>query len=241
LRLCGRPEDAEDVLQESLLAAARGLPGFRGEASISTWLFSIVRSFCIKKRRRRRSVVAVSMDTDAALESKGIRSTDRGPDEILESTRLSRALEQAIAGLAPSLRDALLLRDVEGLPATEAALALGLSVAALKSRLHRARATVRRRLLPLLAPEAPESAEACPDIVRLFSRHLEGEIAPRTCAEMEAHLADCPACRSGCESLKATLTACRDTKLPVVPPDLRRRVRDEIRAFLVQDSVRTEG
>jgi RNA polymerase sigma-70 factor (ECF subfamily) len=235
LRLCGRVEDAEDVVQESLLAAARGLSGFRGEASISTWLYSIARSFCIKKRRRKKSIAAVSLDSEAATESRGVPSTDRGPHEALESTRLGAVLEEAIGGLDPAHRDVLLLRDVEGLSAVETALTMGLSVAAVKSRLHRARASVRRKLLPVVAPTAPTPGEGCPDIVRLFSRHLEGEIAPRTCAEMEAHLAGCPACRSGCDSLKATLAACRNTTLPAVPSELRQRIREQIRTYLLQE------
>ena len=51
LRMCRNPEDAEDVLQETLLAMARGVRDFRGASSISTWLYTIARSFCIKKRR----------------------------------------------------------------------------------------------------------------------------------------------------------------------------------------------
>src|SRR5208283_3560762 len=53
LRMCGSEEDARDVLQETLIAAFRGLPEFRGDADLSTWLYQIARSFCIKARRRR--------------------------------------------------------------------------------------------------------------------------------------------------------------------------------------------
>jgi RNA polymerase sigma-70 factor (ECF subfamily) len=67
-RLCRHHEDAEDVLQESLLAAARGLAAFRGASSIGTWLYTIARSFCIKKRRRSIfAPVEVSLDSEASL------------------------------------------------------------------------------------------------------------------------------------------------------------------------------
>ena len=78
-RLCRHHEDAEDVLQESLLAAARGLRRFRGKSSLSTWLYTIARSFCIKKRRRSVFAPAeVSLDTEAQLAARGVRLTRRG-------------------------------------------------------------------------------------------------------------------------------------------------------------------
>src|SRR5512137_833001 len=51
MKMCGEPEDAKDVLQETLFAAVRTLPDFRGASSVSTWLYTIARSFCLKKRR----------------------------------------------------------------------------------------------------------------------------------------------------------------------------------------------
>jgi RNA polymerase sigma-70 factor (ECF subfamily) len=98
-RLCRHREDAEDVLQESLLAAARGLPGFRGASSIGTWLYTIARSFCIKKRRR--SVFApteVSLDTEASAAARGVPDPARRPDEELEASRLEAALERRSQG-----------------------------------------------------------------------------------------------------------------------------------------------
>ena len=84
-RLCRHHEDAQDVLQESLLAAARGLSGFRGASSIGTWLYTIARSFCIKKRRRRVfAPPEVSLDSEASLVARGVADTRRRPDEVLE-------------------------------------------------------------------------------------------------------------------------------------------------------------
>ena len=229
-RLCRHHEDAEDVLQESLLAAARGMRRFRGKSSLSTWLYTIARSFCIKKRRRSVFAPAeVSLDTEAQLAARGVPDPARDPQQALEASRLEAALERAIAALDRPYREVLLLRDVEGLPAAEVARVTGLTVAAVKTRLHRARGRVREALAPLMAARgeavASASARPCPDVVRLFSRHLEGDISARTCASMEHHLASCPRCQASCEGLKQVLRMCRTAPEPEVPADLQNKVR----------------
>jgi RNA polymerase sigma-70 factor (ECF subfamily) len=229
-RLCRHREDAEDVLQESLLAAARGLRGFRGASSVSTWLYTIARSFCIKKRRR--SVFApteVSLETEASLAARDVADPGRGPEASLEASRLEAALEKAISRLERPYREVLLLRDVEGLSTAEVADVTGLGVPAVKTRLHRARARLRAALAPLVAPRGEAAgappARPCPDVVRLFSRHLEGDISARTCAAMEKHLAGCPRCQARCDGLKEALRLCRTAPEPGVPAELQERVR----------------
>jgi len=228
-RLCRHREDAEDVLQESLLAAARGLPRFRGASSLGTWLYTIARSFCIKKRRR--SVFAppeVSLDTEASVAAGGVADPSRRPDEALEASRLEAALEREIARLERPYREVLLLRDIEGLSSAEVARVTGLSVGAVKTRLHRARARLREALAPFMAPRGEAAARAaapCPDVVRLFSRHLEGDVSAKTCASMEKHLASCPRCAGACDELKEVLRLCRAAPEPAVPADVQGKVR----------------
>jgi RNA polymerase sigma-70 factor (ECF subfamily) len=235
-RLCRQREDAEDVLQESLLAAARGLPGFRGASSIGTWLYTIARSFCIKKRRRSVfAPVEVSLDTQASLAARGLADPARRPDEALEASRLEAALQAAIAALDRPYREVLLLRDVEGLSAAEVAEVTGLSVPAVKTRLHRARARLREALAPLVAPRgetAASAARSCPDVVRQFSRHLEGDISARTCASMESHLASCPRCQAACAGLEQVLRLCRTAPEPEVPVEVQDKVRRAVHALV---------
>ncbi len=82
VKMCRDPEDAKDVAQETLLAAARGLRDFRGASSVSTWLFTIARSFCIKKRRKRvgepSEQVALDADDAGAMADSGALPDDRG-------------------------------------------------------------------------------------------------------------------------------------------------------------------
>jgi RNA polymerase sigma-70 factor (ECF subfamily) len=237
MKMCRRPEDAADVLQDTLLAMARGLRDFRGASSVSTWLYKIARSYCIKKRRRSKFAPEreLSLEAEARDEVGGLADPRRRPDETLEARRLEEALARSIASLDPKYRDVLVLRDVEGLPAGEVAQVMGLTVEAVKSRLHRARASVREHVAPLLGlslPSQPGARGPCPDIVRLFSRHLEGDLSSNICAEMEKHLEACGFCQASCESLKKTLALCRLSPAPEVPAALQAKIRAGIRGFL---------
>jgi RNA polymerase sigma-70 factor, ECF subfamily len=239
MKMCRDPEDAKDVLQDTLLAMARGVREFRGASSISTWLYTIARSFCIKKRRRSKFAPEEerSLDTDAAVEARRLAAPGSDPVEALAGKQVEHALEQAIAALDPMYREVLLLRDVEGLSAPEVAEVVGASVQAVKSRLHRARLSVRERVAPLLGvePEGPASG-GCPDVLMMFSRHLEDEISSELCAEMERHLERCGRCRGTCDSLKRTLAMCRTagTSIPV-PTTVQASVKSALRTFLVEN------
>src|SRR5688500_8551793 len=140
MNMCRDPAAAEDVVQETLLAMVRTLRGFRGDASVSTWLYTIARSFCIKKRRRPRSapVAELSLETDRPAAAASLPDASPAPDRLVEEHETRRALETALASLSAPHREVVVLRDVEGLSAGEVAEVTGLSVDAVKSRLHRA-------------------------------------------------------------------------------------------------------
>lgn len=239
MRMCRDPEDARDVLQETLLAMARGVRDFRGASSLSTWLYTVARSHCIKKRRKSKFAPPQerSLETDVAQEARRLPDPARAPDEELAGRQVDRALEGAITGLEPIYREVLLLRDVEGLTAPEVAEVLGVSVQAVKSRLHRARVAVRDAVAPLLGtPDAaPAAPGTCPDVLTRFSQHLEDEISAQDCVEMERHLAQCARCRGACDSLKNTLALCRTAGPALeVPADVQASVKRALRDFLAQ-------
>ena len=231
MKMCRHPEDAEDVLQETLLAAARSLPEFRGGSSLSTWLYTIARSFCIKKRRRSKFAPQHEESLDLVVDPP---DPSAPPDEAAAGLEIRAAIEHAIAGLDPAQREVLVLRDVEGLKASEVAQVLGIGVAAVKSRLHRARLRVREQLLPVLETPMPSTHApgTCPDVLVLYSEHLEGEIDADLCAEMERHIDRCPRCRGTCDSLKETLALCQALPAAPVPTAVQESVRRALRAFL---------
>ena len=137
--------------------------------------------------------------------------------------------------LEPMYREVLLLRDVEGLTAPEVAHITGASVQAVKSRLHRARLSVRAHVAPLLGipTDLPAAAGTCPDVLELFSAHLEGELSPEVCATMERHIEDCPRCKGACDSVKRTLSLCQAAAPAIqVPAAVQASVKVALRNFL---------
>jgi RNA polymerase sigma-70 factor (ECF subfamily) len=227
MKMCGDLEDAKDVLQETMLAAARTARDFRGTSTVSTWLFAIARSFCIKKRRRSKfePEKAVSLE-ERSERAANVAASGPAPDEVAWSRELGAAFDRAMDELEPSQREVLVLRDVEGLSAAEVAEVLGLSVDAVKSRLHRARVALRDRLSPWLATPEFAPTATCPQIVPLFSRYLEGEIGPSECASMQEHVEKCPRCRGACDALKQTLALCRaSANSRTVPREVQQLVR----------------
>lgn len=227
MRMCRDREDARDVVQETMLAVARAAERFRGDASFSSWLFTIARNACAKHRRRSAGQPESLEPLDAAAP---VPAPAGGPEREVERHRLERAIEDAIAELEPKYREVLLLRDVEGLPAKEVAEATGLSIAAVKSRLHRARLDLRQRLQPQLGdePEAP-APEACPDVLLALSEHTEGDLEPSACRKLEDHVAACPRCAARCDALRGVLATCAALPAAPVPDDVARSVRAAIR------------
>ncbi len=240
MRMCADQEDARDVLQDTLLAMARTFREFRGTASVSTWLYTIARSFCVKKRRRGRSVPAepFSSSGDRQADAFQVADPSPGPAEEVEKRQVEAGLARAIGALAPMYREVLVLRDIDGLSAAQVADVLGIGVDAVKSRLHRARLAVRTALAPLLVvsedPSNGRTMQRCPDVLRLFSRHLEGEISADLCTEMERHVASCPRCKSACDSLQRTLQICRAAPSLQVPHSVQESIRAQLRKLLTE-------
>lgn len=226
MKMCQHSEDAEDVLQDSMMTLARSFRDFRGASSLSTWLFTIARSFCIKKRRKSK----FAPEREESLEQlapAGIQSEDPDPHEQAESAEIWRQVQAGIQRIEPAYREILVLRDIEGLRAKEVAEIVGISVPAVKSRLHRARAELREHLAS--TPYRPQPG--CPNIRKVFSQHLEGDLSPDICSTMEAHVANCPACATECDGLKAALNAC-STAPCEVPTAVQQRVQQALRAAL---------
>src|SRR5262245_40696630 len=150
LRVCRTTEDAEDAVQETLWAATRAIKTFRGSAStLVSWLFTIIRRECLRLiDRHRRSPAALAGAEDDFV------ADDLDPEDAVEARRRAELLATALAELDPIHREVILLRDIEERSAPDAAAELGISVDALKSRLHRARVSLRDRVDRLLGGSA---------------------------------------------------------------------------------------
>lgn len=134
-------EDVEEAVQDALWILYRRLGGLRSAAALAGWLFQIIRRTCLALFRRRRRHLPIENAPDAALRDGGASDAE-----------LRLAITGIIAGLPQNYRDVLLLKDVQGLSADEAAASLGISSEAARSRLHRARALVRAALTEQAGP-----------------------------------------------------------------------------------------
>lgn len=142
VRVCGNHEDAEDVLVQALLSAYRALDQLREEAAFKSWLARIGARLCGRMRHREELRPFI---TWSALAEHGFDPAAEGPtpeDQAAEED-LRRCVKGALAQLTEPYREVYVRRELEGMSAEETAVALGISVPAVKSRLHRARATVR--------------------------------------------------------------------------------------------------
>jgi RNA polymerase sigma-70 factor (ECF subfamily) len=151
-RRLGLPRDvAEEVTQEAFLRAWRGIGSFRGEARFFTWLYRIVVNEAKRHLEREPARMLVrSLDDDVAVQPSDVRDE---PYARVAHAELRHALADALLALPLKYRAPLILRDVEGLSTADAAAVLGLGEAALKSRLHRARAAMRGALQERLGRE----------------------------------------------------------------------------------------
>lgn len=234
VKMCGDSEDAKDVAQDTLLTMARSVKDFRGDASLSTWLYTVARSFCIKKRRRTKGAPAFHEPLDKVA-NENVGELAATPEQALLDREARETVVAALDTLEPEAREVVVLRDIEGLTASEVAEVRGTSVAAVKSRLHRARAALRERLLAVVGGEPSQPARpSCPDVLTMLSRKLEDEISPEVCAEMEAHAAGCPHCRGVCDSLKRTLALCKSLPNPTVPEHVQESLRQAVASALAE-------
>ncbi|NGZ04489.1 MAG: RNA polymerase subunit sigma-24 [Nitrospira sp. WS238] len=151
-RLCGEPEAAKDLVQETFLNAYRGFEKFRGDAQVSTWLYTIASRACLRMRRRRKGAPERELSLEEFIPtSEGefrlqIPIDGLSPEEALQNKQLRNALDTAIDQLPKKYKMVLVLRDMEGLSAKEVGTIMGLNERAVKSRLHRARLFVRHQL-----------------------------------------------------------------------------------------------
>jgi RNA polymerase sigma-70 factor (ECF subfamily) len=149
LRVLRNPEDAEDAVQDAMLSAHRHIGHFAGRSQMTTWITSILINAVRMQLRRRSRRPTLSLDQDP---EEGMRSAEEWlvdpsptPEQTLQGRELSALLIKHIAGLSPSQRGALHLRQQRGLSIKQAAEALGVPEGTVKARLARARAELAHR------------------------------------------------------------------------------------------------
>jgi RNA polymerase sigma-70 factor (ECF subfamily) len=154
-RTIGREEEARDVCQETFLRAFRALPGFRGQAKFSSWIYRIALNLCRDwmRKERRAPLVQVPEDTDP-MELAAAAEPSESIDELVARRDLTRIVERVMAQLPEEQRTAIVLKEYHGLTFQEIADLVGCPLSTVKTRLYQG-LTVMRRELAKHAGSAP--------------------------------------------------------------------------------------
>lgn len=150
LRMTGNPEDAMDLAQEAFLNAWRGLKFFKGDSAFSTWVYRLASNACIDflRRQKRRQDISVPMPTYEDDDSQPDIPDDRFlPEQELERQELRQAVLQGLEQLSLEHRQVLVMREINGLSYQEIADVLDLEAGTVKSRIARARISLRKILV----------------------------------------------------------------------------------------------
>ncbi len=150
-RIMGNREDASDILQDTFIQAFKKIRTFERKSAFSTWLYRIAMNNCLMKKRRDGKVSVYSIDspvtTDEGEELKRqLVDWSNDPLATIENKETRNRVEKALSELPEQYREVVLLRDVDGLSNKEVAEILKISVASVKSRLHRGRLFLRNKL-----------------------------------------------------------------------------------------------
>jgi RNA polymerase sigma-70 factor (ECF subfamily) len=160
ISLCASPQDAEDAAQEALIILYRKIGTLRATGALASWMFRIVRNECLRQVRLLRTL------RDEPPGEPEVDAEPSAEQAVLYRLEVER-IAAAVSALPREQRQVLIMRDVQGLPGKTVAHALGLSSAAMKSRLHRARAALRQAL---------EATDQAPD--QAIDRPVEGDSRP---------------------------------------------------------------
>ncbi|MBQ8144687.1 MAG: sigma-70 family RNA polymerase sigma factor [Butyricicoccus sp.] len=149
LRSTGSEADAADITQEVFLRLWKGIKDFRGDSSLSTWLYRVCANLCVDLARKRAAETgAVSLDDEEnALTELADHAESGRPESALEKNEIARELQTCLAMLSEEHRRIVILRDVAGMSYADIASTLELEEGTVKSRLARARAALRKILI----------------------------------------------------------------------------------------------
>lgn len=187
-----RESEVEDVVQDTFLAVLRAASSYRPGGSTRAWLYAIARNAGRHTHRRAREL------PEPPLLELGLAAGWGAPEAALAHTRDADTLARAIASLAPDEREVLILRDVEGWSGEAVAEALGLGLAAMKSRLHRARlrsmAILRAAEGGIVANEREVGGLSCGEVLVVLGDYVDAELDAETRAQVDEHLRGCTVC-----------------------------------------------
>ena len=214
--------EASEVVQEAFIAAC----GFDGRAQLSTWLHRITINAALARLRRGARRREVSMEQAFAPVEEGGHGEppDTAGAEAIARGEIAGTVWSAIETLPEDNRTVLVLRDIEGLSSKEVAVALGISDASVRQRLHRARQTVGERLRPELCGA---DTITCGGQLDLLFDHLDGALAADQVSPVGAHVSGCGTCASLASGYGTLLAVIKDAA-PVTSPSRSEAVASSV-------------
>lgn len=242
LAVTKNPDDAEEAAQETFLKAFHNLGQFRGASRFTTWLTRIAINEGLQIVRKRRNAASVDellrTDDEGLPMPRQFEDWHENPEQLYAKEEIRQFVEEAIQSLPFAYRVVFMLRDVEELNTDETAEALGITVAAVKSRLLRARLMMRESLAPRFERRRGFAARVkagqmmlaralatrfrratiegkvvmrdCRQALAELSNYLDGEVSPERMAALERHLGQCHRCAIVFDTTKRTLRIVSD-------------------------------
>ncbi len=231
-RLLRNETAAEDVVQETFLSAFKGLDNFDGRSKLSTWLFRIAYNNALMRLRAEKPVAALVDEEDESTGPAVVVPWHETPEDVLSRQEMKEVLDRAVASLPPTLRAVFELRDIQEHSTAETAEILGLSQAAVKVRLHRARLALREELNAYFGnPEEVEPETlTCEEVTRYISDYIDRELDEPLAEAARRHIATCSHCHILLDTTEDTITLCREQDKRVIPQASRLRIMSEIKA-----------
>ncbi len=236
-RILGSERDSEDVVQDALISAWKGIAAFDGTASLYTWLHRISVNASLARLRTasaKSEVTLAGPDRPVGLAFEGLPTAWAEPGPNLEKrVAMRQAIQRALQLIPEEFRTILLLRDVEELSSREVADRLGIPDATVRQRLHRARATMAELLRPELC-DGPELT--CGGQLDLLLDYIDNLLPVDLQEPVHAHITGCPACTSLLHTYRMTVGVPRAiAELTALEPDAEWLHRTVAKADLLSE------
>ncbi len=237
MKVCGHREDAEDIMQETLLRVAPMLERISNAQALAVWLYKVARSRCLMSRRRSKFAAHPDLSLEALMpDCEDLQALaverEKDPERSLLKRESSERLRAAIDNLPPEYRLVLVLHDMEELPTEEVAKITGLRPGTVRVRLHRARVFLRNELAGRSKKSAPRRhpprPRHCRELFAALSDFLDEQLPPDMCEKIEKHMGNCSACETFLESLRQTVERCRVFRISEDSGRCPASVRDEL-------------
>jgi|GEM_PF-751436 len=241
LSMTRNTKEAEDIVQDAFLKIITKINTFRGESSLSTWIYRIAYNETLMHLRKIKKLNRI--DYSASKES-WITNKDKGlfinwpllPDELSEEDELKTNIDQAIALMPIKYRSVLLLRTLEGLSVKETAQILKLKENSVKSRLHRARLIIHKEPSGHIKTKTLKASmgdgQFCGIVTRFMYDYIDGHLDNAKENDFKKHIADCRDCNVFLDSYKEAITITKALQCS----DLPKSLRDKIKTFLTLSS-----